>query len=209
VGQPPREPSRPDDSWTSGRRTVYLVTLGGVLLVAGLLFAWVGRGQAAATALVLVGSGCLMLIPLLALVESFQIGPGGMSFTMKRRATELIKRASADSLAGVIPLLEDDRIGVRTVVVPPRFDGVRLVDAPLHFIRQDLHLSVIGVEKGATWLAGGSVSELPLKAGALLLIAGEVEIIERLADLMRLSDDVQFARRLEEIKSRVRTLEII
>lgn len=84
-------------------------------------------------------------------------------------------------LAGILPYLAG-HVTSAIVTVPAPYEGHRLKDAELQFIRQDLQVSVVALrhEGDAEWLAGGAVSETPLTEGAELLVCGPKRAIAKL-----------------------------
>jgi hypothetical protein len=85
---------------------------------------------------------------------------------------ELCKVPHRD-LAGILPYLAG-HVTSAIISVPARYEGHRLKDESLQFIRQELQVSVVAVRhQGDTeWLAGGAVSETPLTEDAELLVCG-------------------------------------
>jgi hypothetical protein len=82
-------------------------------------------------------------------------------------------KVSHYDLAGILPYLAG-HVASAIVTAPARFEGHRLRDESLQFIRQELQVSVVALrhEGAAEWLAGGAVSETPLTDGAELLVCG-------------------------------------
>jgi hypothetical protein len=77
------------------------------------------------------------------------------------------------NLAGILPFLSG-HVFSAVIVVPVRYEGRRLKDPELQFIRQELQISVVALRHSgaAEWLAGGAVSETPLAFRTELLICG-------------------------------------
>jgi hypothetical protein len=84
-------------------------------------------------------------------------------------------------LAGILPYMAG-HVTSAIVMVPAPFEGHRLKDADLQFIRQDLQVSVVALrhEGDAEWMAGGAVSETPLTERAELLVCGPKLAIAKL-----------------------------
>ena len=85
------------------------------------------------------------------------------------------KEAPDSVLEAVIPLLRED-VASDVIEVGPSFDGKRLTDPELSWLRQDLKVTVFAVNRpgdGERWTGGGRVSELPLPTGSRLAVLGE------------------------------------
>jgi hypothetical protein len=84
-------------------------------------------------------------------------------------------------LAGILPYLAGHVTSAIISVAAP-YEGHRLKDADLQFIRQNLQVSVVALrhEGDAEWLAGGAVSETPLTERAELLVCGPKLAIAKL-----------------------------
>lgn len=152
--------------------------------VAGLLLLGLGwlalqeAGAPAATVLFILGGGALVTVPFVSRLEgTLRIGP--VEMTIRQMVIKAAGSASEDSLAGVLPLLTGEDIAVTRLQVPSRFEGRRLVDDELAFLRKKLNVSVLGVlpPNEERWRAGGAVSELELREGAELLVAGHPDTL--------------------------------
>jgi hypothetical protein len=84
-------------------------------------------------------------------------------------------------LVGILPYLAG-HVTSAIVTVPSHYEGHRLKDNGLQFIRQDLQVSVVALrhEGDSEWLAGGALSETPLTDGAELLVCGPKLAIAKL-----------------------------
>lgn len=93
---------------------------------------------------------------------------------------ELYKVPHRD-LAGILPFLSG-HVFSAVVTVPEQYEGHRLKDSPLQFIRQELQISVVALRhRGATeWSGGGAISETPLSLGTELLVCGPENAISLL-----------------------------
>jgi hypothetical protein len=150
----------------------------------------------AATVLFVLGGGALVTAPFVARLEgTLRIGP--VQLTVRQQVIKAVKSATEDSLAGVLPLLTSEDISVSRSSVPSRFEGHRLVDDELAFLRQKLNVSVLGVllPGEERWRAGGAVSELELQKGAQMLVAGHPDTLAYLRFLIA-SDDEELWRRV-------------
>jgi len=85
------------------------------------------------------------------------------------------KDAPDSVLEAVIPLLRED-VASDVIEVGPSFNGKRLVDPELAWLRQELNVTVFAVNRpgdGETWTGGGRVSQLPFPTGTKLAVLGE------------------------------------
>ena len=84
-------------------------------------------------------------------------------------------------LVGILPYIAG-HVTSAIVTVPSEYEGSRLKDHGLQFIRHDLQLAVVALRRGgdSEWLAGGVVSETPLTLGAELLVCGPKLAIAKL-----------------------------
>jgi Domain of unknown function (DUF4062) len=84
-------------------------------------------------------------------------------------------------LASILPYIAG-HVASAIVTVPSQYEGSRLKDHRLQFIRQDLQLAVVALRHrgDSEWLAGGAVSEAPLTLGAELLVCGPKLAIAKL-----------------------------
>jgi hypothetical protein len=88
---------------------------------------------------------------------------------------EAAKEAPDSVLEAVIPLLRED-VGSDVVELGPSYDGKRLVDPELAWLRPELNITVFAINRpgdGDRWTGGGRVSELQLPAGTKLALVGE------------------------------------
>jgi hypothetical protein len=92
-------------------------------------------------------------------------------------------KVSHRDLAGILPYLAG-HVASAVVTVPARYEGQRLIDEGLQFIRQELQVSVVALrhEGDKEWLAGGPVSETRLTDGAQLLVCGPKRRIDKLRE---------------------------
>lgn len=84
-------------------------------------------------------------------------------------------------LVGILPYLAG-HVTSAIVMVPSQYEGHRLKDDGLQFIRKDLQVAVVALrhDGDSEWLAGGAVSETPLTDGAELLVCGPKLAIAKL-----------------------------
>jgi hypothetical protein len=88
---------------------------------------------------------------------------------------EAAKEAPDSVLEAVIPLLRED-VASDVIEVGPSFDGKRLVDPELAWLRQELNVTVFALNRpgdGERWTGGGRISEIQLPAGSRLAVLGE------------------------------------
>jgi hypothetical protein len=200
---------RDDESqgrWLGERAVgIYTAAVGLLLLAPGIALAFLQRGGAAAVALVSVGAAALILAPIFSRIERLEVTGKGFSVWLRREVQKRIGEASMDTLEGILPMLTSENVWVRVGVVPKRFDGMTLKDLP--YIRQDLLISVVALEEvPGRWLAGGAVTDRPLREGERMLMAGPSDIIESFVLVMSDPDDRRFEQELEALKSRGRLL---
>ncbi|MDP9225399.1 MAG: hypothetical protein M3P18_16455, partial [Actinomycetota bacterium] len=161
------------------------------LILLGLGWLAVERSSAAAAAtLFVLGGGALITAPFVSRLEgTLRIGP--VELTLRQQVLTAVRHASDDSLEGVLPLLTSDDVSVATLRVPDRFEGLRLTDDELGFLRKKLNVSVLGIMRpGAErWRAGGEASELELHGDDQLLVAGHPDVLSYLRFLIASDDD--------------------
>jgi hypothetical protein len=162
--------------------TIYLVVVG-LLLLAAAWVAIVKDSAAAAAALAVLAGGALIVAPFSPYLEG-RLKIGAVELTLRQRVIEAVKTAPLDEVEGVLPILESEAVGVRQFPVPSAFEGKSLTGDELSFLRQERKLSVIAIRPPAEshWLAGGEISDMPIRAGATLLVAGPRAALERFAD---------------------------
>ena len=152
--------------------SIEFVVLGVVIFLAG---RYLAEGSAARSFIQILGASGILLAPILWRAEgTLAIGPKGFTVTLTGR-----KRI----LEGLLPFLSGE-VASEVVVVPPafRWAGSRLMDPPLHFVRQELQLSVVALRRPGQrqWEAGGVVSTTPLEPGMELHVCGPAPAIEEL-----------------------------
>jgi hypothetical protein len=139
---------------------------------------------------VLMGIGLLLVGAFFDRMESWSFGVHGIAAKVFDRphGRELIE-AAADApdsaLEAVIPLLREDAAS-DVLVLPDAFDGKRLIDPELQFIRQELDITVFAVLRPGDekWAGGGRVSTTLLPRGTKLAVIGEGASIEILRQRM-------------------------
>ena len=91
---------------------------------------------------------------------------------------EAAEEAPDSALAAVIPLLREDAASA-VVAVPEEYDGRRLVDPELQFVRQQLNVTVFALKRPSDekWCGGGRLSTTILTAGTELAVLGSPEIL--------------------------------
>lgn len=92
-----------------------------------------------------------------------------------------ICKAPHHSLAGILPFLSG-HVFSGVLIVPVEYEGRRLKDPELQFIRQELQISVVALRHNGAeeWLAGGAVSETRLELRTELLVCGPENAITTL-----------------------------
>ena len=88
---------------------------------------------------------------------------------------EAAKDAPDSVLEAVIPLLRED-VASDVIEVGPTYNGKRLIDPELSWLRQELNIHVFAVNRpgdGEKWSGGGRISELPLPTGSRPAVVGE------------------------------------
>jgi hypothetical protein len=205
------EPTKEGDDENQGRWLgeraigIYTAVVGLLLLAPGIALAFLQRGGAAAVALVTVGAAALILAPIFSRIERLEVSGKGFSVWLRREVQKRIGEASMDTLEGILPMLTSENVWVRVGVVPKRFDGKTLKDLP--YIRQDLLISVVALEEvPGRWLAGGAVTDRPLREGERILMAGPSDIIESFVLDMSDPEDRRFEQAIEALKSRGKLL---
>jgi hypothetical protein len=180
---------------------IYTAVVGVLLLSPGIALAFLERGGGAAVALVSAGAAALILAPIFSRIERLEFTGRGFSVWLRREVEKKIGEASMDTLEGILPMLTSENVWVRVGIVPKRFHGKTLIDLP--YIRQDLLISVVAVEEApGRWLAGGAVTERPLREGERMLMAGPSDIVDSFVRLMSEPDDGRFEREREALVSR-------
>ena len=88
---------------------------------------------------------------------------------------EAVKDAPDRALEAVTPLLRED-VASDVFEVGKSSDGKRLLDPELSWIRRELNVTVIAINRpgdGEKWTGGGRISDMPLPAGTRLAVLGE------------------------------------
>lgn len=172
-----------------------------ILGVTGLFLVALATGLAladkasVAAVFAVLGGGCLVALPFLDRIEgTVEMGP--VKVTLRAAAITAINDASVESLKAALPLLQEQDLKVAIVQAPATFDGSRLVDERLRFIRQKLQLSVIAIRtEGETrWQGGGKISEQVLHPGNELLVAGVPALVDYFAALAAADDPELWAQ---------------
>ena len=91
------------------------------------------------------------------------------------RFAEAAEDAPDSVLEAVIPLLREDAAS-HVLELGEAFDGKRLLDPALSWLRKDVNVTVFAVSRpgdGEKWTGGGRVSTLPLPRGTRLAVIGE------------------------------------
>jgi hypothetical protein len=174
---------------------IYSVLVGLALLALGWGAILKNAAPAATTAFIL-GGGSLLIAPFVSRLEGrLKIGP--VELTLRQQVIKAVESANEESLEGVLPLLTSGEVSVVRLRLPGRFAERRLIDPELSFLRQRLHVSVLGVlqpgEEG--WRAGGAISDLQLHEGAELLVAGAPDTLVYLRFLVA-SDNAELWQRV-------------
>jgi hypothetical protein len=168
---------------------VYGIAVGAVLLWLG----WVANDHAnvaGATVLFTFGGGALIVAPFLTRLEgTFRIGP--LELTLEKKVIRAVQRADEESLEALLPLVSREDLDVRKLKLPPRFQGHKLTDPELGFLRKTLNVSVVAIHPPDRdeWVAGGAVSELRLGRNMELLVAGHPDTLSYLAMLVAADRD--------------------
>ena len=168
---------------------IFMTVDAGILLLLGWLVVKEGASSAAAV-LFLLGGGALVAAPLVSRLEGdLRIGP--LQLTLRQQVINAAREASEESLEGVLPLLATEDVSVTRLRVPARFEGKRLIDPDLSFLRQKLNVTVLGIlfPEEQHWRAGGVVSELPWREGAEVLVAGHPHTLAYLRFLVAAEDE--------------------
>jgi hypothetical protein len=174
---------------------IYTVVVGLALLGLGWGAILKDAVPAASTAFIL-GGGSLLIAPFVSRLEGrLRIGP--VELTLRQQVIKAVQSANEGSLEGILPLLTSDEVSVARLRVPRRFAGRRLVDPELSFLRQKLNVSVLAIRQPGDegWRAGGAISELELRDGAELLVAGHPDTLSYLRFLIA-SDDEELWQRV-------------
>jgi hypothetical protein len=155
-----------------------------LLMVIGLsvlgLGVWkLSTGGVSGVALIVFGCGVFFVGAFFDRIKSWKFGLGGIAGELfdRPRGPEIIATAAKapdSALAAVMPLLRED-VASDIVTVPGSYDGKRLVDPELQFLRQELNVTVFALRRpgDAKWCGGGRVSTTVLTAGTELAVAGE------------------------------------
>jgi len=162
---------------SSARTKGALSGLGAIVLLLG---GWrLNEGGVAGVPLIIIGCGVMLIAAFFDRIKSWKVGPSGFAGELYERAhgVELVQaaaRAGDSALAAVMPLLRED-VASGVVIVPSHYDGKRLVDPELHFLRQELNVTVFALRRPGDqkWCGGGRVSTTVLAAGTELAVAGE------------------------------------
>jgi hypothetical protein len=153
-------------------------------MVAGGLVGAVGiwltvTGGVAGAFLVLVGIGVLLLGAFFDRVESWSFGLQGIAAKVfdrphGRELMEAAAHAPESALEAVLPVLRED-VASDVFPLPSAFDGKRLTDSELEFIRQELYVTVFAVLRPGDekWSAGGRVSDTVLSTGTRIAVVGQ------------------------------------
>jgi hypothetical protein len=174
---------------------IYIAVVGLALLSIG-WGAILKNAVPAATTAFLLGGGSLVVAPFVSRLEGrLRIGP--VELTLRQQVIKAVQSANEESLEGVLPLLTSEEVSVARLRAPGRFAGRRLVDPELSFLRQRLNVSVLGVRQPGEerWRAGGAISDLQLREGAVLLVAGHPDTLSYLRFLV-VSDDEELWQRV-------------
>ncbi|HEY8201402.1 MAG TPA: hypothetical protein VII47_08610 [Actinomycetota bacterium] len=200
-----REPARERRE----RRAFPVEAVASVLMGAAVFAAgrWLAEGSAARAILQTLGATAILLAPVLWRAEGpLTMGLKGVTITLGaregKRSEAVLSAAAApedrldaitqiakvphQALAGIVPFLSGD-VSSAAVFVPSAWQGLRLIDPPLQFIRQDLQLSVVAIHRPGErqWEAGGVVSTTPLEPGTELLVCGRASAIEEFRERIR------------------------
>lgn len=173
------------DGWSGRGITVYLLGVGLLFLVA----AWVAivkDSQAAAASFAVLAGGALIVAPFSPYLEG-RLRIGAVELTLRQRAIDAVKTAPVEEVEGILPILESEAVGVRQFPLPRAFEEKSLTSDDLSFLRQELKLSVIAVRPPgeSQWLAGGEISEMLLRPGSTLLVAGPRAALQRFREYAR------------------------
>jgi hypothetical protein len=183
----------PKATFTPCGTCIYVAAVGLLLLVVGL--ATVDEDGPAAGVLFLLGGGAMITAAFVSRIEgSLRIGP--LHLTLKEQVIKAASAADERTLEGVLPLLTSNNVSITTVSVPSRFDGTRLIDEELSFLRKQLNVTVLGVQPSGQneWVAGGVVSEHRLQSGDKLLLAGHPDVLDYVRLLFAADDDTLWDR---------------
>lgn len=87
---------------------------------------------------------------------------------------EAAKSAPESAFEAVLPLLRDD-VASDVIELGPTYAGARLVDPELSWLRPELNVTVIAIQRpgDVAWSGGGRISTTPLTAGTRLAVFGE------------------------------------
>lgn len=152
--------------------SAYFVLVGIALVSTSVVVAAKGK-DATGASLAVFGGGALIIAPFAGRLEgTLRLGP--LEMTLRERAIAAVRRAPAEAVRGILPLLESEDVGVEQVSLPDALSGVSFTDPRLAFLRPELKLMVIAVRLSGEerWRAGGEVSDLVLPRGTELLVAG-------------------------------------
>jgi hypothetical protein len=162
-------------------------------------FVWgATAGGTSGVALVLVGVFLWALAGTADRLENlaFKLLGVGLEATLSKKEhgeefAEAAKKAPDSVLEAVIPLLREE-VGSDVAELGNSYDGKRLVDPELEWLRKELNVTVFAVNRprdGERWIGGGRVSDLPLPAGSKLALVGEradiAAAVQRLSEVVK------------------------
>lgn len=153
-----------------------MAAAGAATFAAGL---WLVEDDSEARAVVeAIGAAAVVLSPLAPRLEEVSFGLRGIGARIASRpkGREFLEKAAEatdETLLGVLPLLEEN-VGVEILHVPSTVENVKLVDEPLWFLRQKLHVEIVAIRPrdADRWIAGGKVSQIELAPGTEMLALG-------------------------------------
>ena len=199
---PPSEDEKP---WWKNSLSIYVAVVGVAVLSTGATFAYLDRGDAAATTLVFLGAAATILAPLFPRIQEFQLTLTGIKGSLRREVVKRVRKAPLEALEGMFPLLASEDVAVRVVTVPGRFNGKTLTQ-DLTYLRPNMLISVLALqEPNGRWSVGGVIADQPLRTGQRMLIAGPTEIIDRFAEIIW-EGDAAFERAKAELMAQAELL---